>query len=155
MGSRPELFSAVSRDGQHLLLRMGQGFVTATMTKRGVSGRGADGRINQAQFSSDNRWIAYQEADESRGLDVYIAHYPPTGERWKVSSNGGVQPVWRRDGRELFFLGLDGTLNVVEFRSGAQPTLSTPKPLFRTGLTRPAVTIKDTRSVATASGSCF
>ena len=72
-----------------------------------------------------------------------IAHYPPTGERWKVSSNGGVQPVWRRDGRELFFLGLDGTLNVVEFRSGAQPTLSTPKPLFRTGLTRPAVTIKD------------
>ena len=143
MGSWPERLSAVSRDGQHLLYRMGQRLGTVTMRKRGVSARFVDGPINQAQFSSDNRWIAYQDADESRGQDVYIAHHPPTRERWKVSSKGGVQPVWRRDGRELFFLSLDGTLNVVEFRSGAQPTLSTPKPLFKTGLTPPAVTIRE------------
>ena len=147
MGAWPEMLGDVSRDGQHLLSRMGQRLATVTMRTRGVSGRVSagvvDGLITQAQFSSDNRWIAYQQAEESRGPDVYVAHHPPTGERWKVSSNGGVQPVWRRDGRELFFLGLDGTLNVVEFRSGAQPMLSTPKPLFKTGLTPPAVTIKE------------
>jgi hypothetical protein len=123
---------------------MAQSFFIATMTKGGYSAREFAARpITQAQFSTDNRWIAYQEADESHGQDVYIAAFPRKRDRWKVSSNGGVQPVWRRDGRELFFLSLDGTLNVVEFRSGAQPTVSTPKPLFKTGLTRPAVTIRE------------
>ena len=41
---------------------------------------------------------------------MYVVPYPPTGERWQVSSNGGVQPRWRADGRELFYLDLDGRL---------------------------------------------
>ena len=44
-----------------------------------------------------------------------------------------MQPVWRQDGRELYYLALDGTLNAVAIRMGDHPEFST-RPLFRTGL---------------------
>ena len=58
------------------------------------------------------------------------------------SSNGGVQPVWRQNGRELFYLGLDGTLYAVAFRPGNRP-LSAPKPLFPSGLRPPAKSVEE------------
>ncbi len=67
------------------------------------------GGINQAQFSPDSRWIAYH-ANESGRFEVYVTPFPPTGKPSLVSSGGGVQPVWRQDGRELYYLGLDGHL---------------------------------------------
>jgi len=57
----------------------------------------------QGQFSPDGRWVAYT-SDESRGLQVYVQPYPLTGRKWQVSVAGGMQPAWRRDGKELFFL---------------------------------------------------
>lgn len=57
----------------------------------------------------------------------------PGGERWQVSS-GGVQPVWRQDGRELYYLGLDGALNAVRVRAGERPQFSPPRQLFQTGI---------------------
>jgi eukaryotic-like serine/threonine-protein kinase len=100
------------------------------------------GSINQAQLSPDNRWMAYQEKDESGRFEVWVGRFPPTGERSLVSSDGGVQPVWRQDGRELFYLGLDGTLYAVEFRPGNRP-LSAPKPLFPSGLLPPAKSVEE------------
>ena len=45
-----------------------------------------------------------------------------------------MQPVWRQDGRELYYLGLDGTLNAVEVRPGDRPQFSDRSQLFKTGL---------------------
>ena len=91
------------------------------------------GSINQAQFSADSRWIAYN-SDESGRFEVFVTRFPPTGESWQVSSGGGVQPVWRQDGRELYYLGLDGTLNAVEVRTGDRPQFPARSQLFQTGL---------------------
>jgi len=62
---------------------------------------------SQAQFSPDGRWVAYT-SNESGRYEIYLRPFPTpaseSGVKWRVSSNGGRQPRWRRDGRELFYL---------------------------------------------------
>jgi Tol biopolymer transport system component len=53
-------------------------------------------------FSPDGRWIAYA-SDQSGKSEVYVQPYPGPGERRQISVEGGSQPAWSRDGRELFF----------------------------------------------------
>jgi len=89
--------------------------------------------LDQIEFSPDGRWIAYH-ADHGTGLEAYVMPFPPTGERIQVSSGGGVQARWRHDGKELFYLSLDGTLMAVsvDTTDGFYP--GKPTPLFQTGL---------------------
>jgi hypothetical protein len=61
------------------------------------------------QFSPDGKWIAYYSNETGR-QEVYVAPFPGPGEKTRISSSGGVVPRWRRDGSELFYIGLDGTL---------------------------------------------
>ena len=62
---------------------------------------------SHAQFSPDGRWVAYT-SNESGRYEIYLRPFPTlvseSGVKWRVSSNGGQQPRWRRDGRELFYL---------------------------------------------------
>jgi hypothetical protein len=101
------------------------------------------GRINQGRLSPDGRWVAYQESDLKGRYDVYVASFPPTGQRWQVSLAGAVQPMWRADSRELYFLALDGTLTAVTVRQHTHRPFSSPTPLFTTGLLPPAPTIEE------------
>jgi eukaryotic-like serine/threonine-protein kinase len=57
----------------------------------------------QGRFSPDGRWMAYV-SDESGTNQVYVQSFPPSGNKWQISTGGGLQPRWRRDGKELFFL---------------------------------------------------
>ena len=57
---------------------------------------------DEGRFSPDGKWIAYT-SDQSGRVEVYVQGYPTPGERIQVSTNGGARPLWRRDGRELFF----------------------------------------------------
>jgi hypothetical protein len=62
-------------------------------------------------ISPDGRWLAYT-SNESGTNEVYVRPFPATsGGRWQVSNGGGAQPVWSRDGRELYFV--DGPGNLV------------------------------------------
>ena len=63
------------------------------------------------QVSPDGRWVAY-ESDESGGWEVYIAAFPSFMKNRQVSVSGGCQPLWRKDGKELFYLSPDGKLDV-------------------------------------------
>jgi len=140
------MVDSVSRDGAYVLYRLrGQHLLALPLSgdSKPIPIRNTPtGSINQAQLSPDNRWMAYQERDESGRFEVWVERFPPTGERSRVSSDGGVQPVWRQDGRELFYLGLDGTLYAVGFRPGPRP-LSAPKPLFTSGLRPPAKSVEE------------
>jgi Tol biopolymer transport system component len=126
----------VSRDGQYLLYRQAQQLLATSLSEGSKPvpvHKAPAGGMNQAQFSPDSRWIAYHSNETGR-FEVYVTPFPPTRESWLVSSGGGVQPVWRQDSRELYYLGLDGTLNGVEVRQGARPQFSAPNQLFQTGL---------------------
>lgn len=57
----------------------------------------------RARFSHDGRFVAY-DSDESGIRQVYVAPFPGTGGKQQVSPNGGEDAMWRKDGKELFFL---------------------------------------------------
>jgi dipeptidyl aminopeptidase/acylaminoacyl peptidase len=79
-------------------------------------------------FSPDGRWLAYV-SDDSGQFEVYVQPFPATGGAWKVSKDGGSEPLWARNGRELFYRNGDKLLAV---DVATQPTFSagTPKVLF-------------------------
>jgi len=88
---------------------------------------------DQAQVSADGRLIAFN-SDESGRWEVYIATFPGFTQKRQVSNAGGMQPRWRRDGKELFYLAGDGAMMAVEVSLAPQPTSTMPVRLFDTGL---------------------
>jgi eukaryotic-like serine/threonine-protein kinase len=85
-----------------------------------------------ARVSPDGRWIAYT-SDESGRADVYLDSYPRPRQRISISSGGGVHPVWRRDGRELYYWN-EGALVAVQLRAAggvAPPAVMKRTVLFR------------------------
>jgi dipeptidyl aminopeptidase/acylaminoacyl peptidase len=84
----------------------------------------------EARFSPDGRWIAYQ-SNESGRTEVYVQRFPEPGSRFQISTAGGRFPQWRRDGRELFYLGGDDRLMAVRIdTSGSALESSLPETLF-------------------------
>jgi len=79
-------------------------------------------------FSPDGRWLAY-ESDESGRFEVYVRPYPGPGDRYAISAAGGSEPVWARNGRELFFRSGDQMM-VVDIGSQPSFTASRPRLLF-------------------------
>jgi Tol biopolymer transport system component len=84
----------------------------------------------QPRFSPDRRWVAYA-SDESGRFEVYVRAWPSAADRKLVSTGGGMQPEWRRDGRELFYLSADRRLMAVPITPGADAFIAgTPQALF-------------------------
>ena len=79
-------------------------------------------------FSPDGRWVAYQ-SDESGKFEVYLQAFE-SGARWQVSSDGGVEPIWARNGRELFFRAGRKLMSVAVQINGSTPSLGNPTLLF-------------------------
>jgi hypothetical protein len=87
--------------------------------------------ISLPRVSSDGRWIAF-DSRESGQEEVYVAAFPSFRDKRQVSNAGGSDAHWRKDGKELFYLGLDGKMMAVEVRGGATAEAKTPKTLFQT-----------------------
>jgi serine/threonine protein kinase/Tol biopolymer transport system component len=87
----------------------------------------------QGQFSPDGHWIAYV-SDESGRTEIHVQPFPvPSGggSKIKISRDGGNQPRWRRDGKELFYLSLDGKMMAVDVGGGLEFKAGVPKVLFQ------------------------
>jgi eukaryotic-like serine/threonine-protein kinase len=91
----------------------------------------------KGQLSPDARWLAYV-SNESGRLEVYVQPFapgwtkPPSG-KWQVSAQGGSDPRWRRDGKELLFLAADGKLMALDVKVGsASFERGVPHALFET-----------------------
>jgi Tol biopolymer transport system component len=76
--------------------------------KAAVKLLGTDAVESQGQLSPDGKWLAYY-SDESGKGEVYIRPFPTGSQVWKVSADGGREPRWRSDGKELFFTGPPAT----------------------------------------------
>jgi Tol biopolymer transport system component len=108
---------------------------------------------SQAQFSPDGKWVAYA-SNESGRPEVYVQRFPATGAKWQVSSGGGEQPRWRRDGHELFYIGEDRRLRAVAIRPGGAFDAAAPTPLFDTGAGVGYLTVSQSYDV-TSDGQRF
>ena len=88
-------------------------------------------------FSPDGRWVAYM-SNESGRPQIYVRPFVPpgaavTGGQWQISTAGGIHPVWRPDGRELYYLDPVGALvSVPVAASGATFEPGTPMVRFAT-----------------------
>jgi Tol biopolymer transport system component len=84
----------------------------------------------QANISPDGRWLAYS-SDETGSFEIYVQTFPTSaGQPHRISTGGGMEPQWRADGRELFYLSTDGKLMSVDVRIGAAFEAGDPRPLF-------------------------
>jgi serine/threonine protein kinase/Tol biopolymer transport system component len=86
------------------------------------------------QFSPDGHWIAHFSRESDR-QEVYVTPFPGPGEKIRISPAGGLEPRWRRDGRELFYLTPENSLVAVEvdgrestFKVGEARTLFAVRP---------------------------
>ena len=85
-----------------------------------------------AALSPDEKWLAYG-SDSSGRFEVYVQPFPALGSREQISVGGGDSPLWRRDGRELFYLtSAEGraTVHAVDVSTGSIFTSGKPRPLF-------------------------
>jgi hypothetical protein len=84
----------------------------------------------EAKLSPDGRWLAYR-SNESRRNEIYVVSFPTPEGKWQISTNGGITPIWSRDGRELYFISADNKMMAVEIKTpGGKFQASVPKPLF-------------------------
>ena len=87
------------------------------------------GFSDQGAISPDGKWIAYRSSNLGR-VEIYLQSFPAGGARWQLSTNGGSEPSWRRDGKELYFM-RDRQLFAVDIRVTAEGVEhSAPKLLF-------------------------
>jgi len=136
------LYEMVARPTQTGLLPVGG----ATAERKPVPLTKSEFNQYNAHFSPDGRWIAYQ-SDESGRFEIYVRPFDAAAAirsssssaggtdaagKWMVSKDGGIQPRWRRDGKELFYFSPDGTLMAVEVSTSGVFQAGIPKPLFKT-----------------------
>ncbi len=87
---------------------------------------------DQVQVSPDGRWMAYV-SDISGSAQVYVRRFPDGQRRWQVSTDGGFEPKWRGDGREILYIASDQQMMSVGVTANADTFVaSRPTPLFRT-----------------------
>jgi dipeptidyl aminopeptidase/acylaminoacyl peptidase len=87
----------------------------------------------EPQFSYDGKWLAYT-SDESAGkFQVFVTSFPGGEQKLQVSRDGGAQPRWRADGKELFFRALDGNVMAVDIKVGPRIEAGVPHVLFSGG----------------------
>jgi serine/threonine protein kinase/Tol biopolymer transport system component len=128
-----------SRDGKYILYYRSTDlwFLTFPELKSSLFLK-APSTLRNAQFSPDGKWVAYA-SNESGKWEIYVTSFPDARGRWQISSGGGEQPRWRGDGKELFYLSLDGKMMAAPVTTGVHFDAGTPAVLFQSTPRQPVL----------------
>jgi hypothetical protein len=131
-----------SRDGKTLILRRpssGTIFAKEVGSATAPTELATLGSVDEVRLSPDSRFIAYNSrgSDDSADWQVWVASFPSFENRRQVSPSGGMQPRWRADGKELYYLAPNGKLMMAAAVPGATPEFRAPVALFQSPLTAP------------------
>jgi len=126
-----------SPDGRHLLYSTSTSNVQLWLLPLSIAGDAnkpfrlidSPADVMHGNFSPDAHLIAYC-SNESGRWEVYVQTFPLSDRKWQVSTDGGYQPRWRADGREIYYLTKDRKLMAVPVNAGL--SFGVPKPLFQT-----------------------
>ena len=126
-----------SRDGKYILYRRADelwyltlpGFQSKPFLK-------SSGILRNGQFSPDGKWVAYN-SNETGTWEIYLTSFPEPRGKWQISTNGGEQPRWRGDGKELFYFSSDGHVMAVSVTTGLHFSSGTPVALFQGSARQP------------------
>ena len=83
---------------------------------------------NYPEFSPDGRWIAYVSGESGR-KEVYVRPFPNPGGKWQISNEGGKEPLWSRNGKQLFYR-RENQVWVVDAQTGSAFSVRKPRLLF-------------------------
>jgi Tol biopolymer transport system component len=147
-----------SRDGRFLVYSVLAGGASWEIWALPVDPPGEPFAVVQSEFfdvrpvfSPDGRWLAY-ESDESGRFEVYVRRFPGPSGKWQVSTEGGSEPQWGPDGREIFYLDTAQNLVSVTVEAGDTFRAGLPEPLFEARLFQ---RIQRNRYVVSADGARF
>jgi Tol biopolymer transport system component len=142
-GNSPSSFSP---DGQLLAFHEAHPTTGRDIWVLRLSDPGTPGQVHKAQpflrtqydegsprFSPDGRWLAYS-SNESGRYEVYVQPYPGPGGKWQISTEGGGEPLWNPNGRELFYRN-GNKMMAVEVTTQPGFTPGKPRLLFEGGYT--------------------
>jgi dipeptidyl aminopeptidase/acylaminoacyl peptidase len=88
----------------------------------------------QAQVSPDGKYVAYV-TNESGSFQIVVQTFPDsTSDKKTITAKGGAEPLWKRDGSELYYLAADGKIMVVPFKANPTVQAGQPSELFQTTL---------------------
>jgi dipeptidyl aminopeptidase/acylaminoacyl peptidase len=146
----PNMWPVWSPDGRVLIYQVGTSYsspsdiwVMPMDTRKPVPFIHGQANEGQPAFSPDGKWVAYM-SDETGRAEVYVQPYPANGEKVPISSSGGLQPQWRADGKELFFLSAARQMQAVDvgvrgdrFEAGVPRTLFPTRVALVSGLLGP------------------
>jgi Tol biopolymer transport system component len=126
---RLNAISSWSPDGRYVLVSEGpRMFMVPLGDGKRLGAGSASGTSREGVFSPDGKFIAYT-SDESGRSEVYVQPVPPAVGKWKISSEGGDRPSWRKDGKELFFRS-NGGITAIGVKSGSTFEPAVPQRLF-------------------------
>lgn len=100
---------------------------------------------DEPQFSYDGKWLAYTSNESGGTYQVWVVSFPGREQRLQISKDGGGQPRWREDGKEMFFRALDGTVMAVSITLGPRLDSGIPSPLFGGGALGTAISASPVR----------
>jgi Tol biopolymer transport system component/DNA-binding winged helix-turn-helix (wHTH) protein len=138
-----------SPDGRLLLYRIGP--ITWALPLEGNIRSWGPYAMENARISPNGRWVAYTSNQSGRS-EVYVQSFPPSEGKWQVSTDGGMEPSWRKDGKELYYTGGDKLIAM---------DVKTDAPVFEPGLAKPLfavhleATTRRSRYEAAANGRRF
>jgi Tol biopolymer transport system component len=136
-GQNVAMFPATSRDGKYLAYvsedpatkRFHIHSVALTGDRTPRLFRSSPANEIMPSLSPDGKWLAY-ESDQSGTEEVYVSPFPSGGAQYQVSTNGGERPVWRRDGKEIYYRSNLRMMAVTVKEKGEDIELSKPEALF-------------------------
>ena len=120
-----------SRDGKYILYERGADLWFMTIPElKPTQFLKASSTLKGGRFSPDGKWVAYS-SNESGRWEVYVTSFPEAHGKWQVSNAGGVEPKWRGDGKELFYLSPESKMMAVPVKTGSNFDPGTPTVLFQ------------------------
>jgi serine/threonine protein kinase len=132
--------SGWSRDGQNILFMRFTSHTHVGVWLRSLSGEAQAMPLMQsaafgqflASFSPNGRFVAYTSNESGRN-EVYVQTFPP-GNKSTISSGGGLLPLWRSDGKELFYVTEDGRVMSAQIKSEGPFEIDVPQQLFQANI---------------------
>jgi len=107
-----------SSDGRYILYTATPGSLANSIWMVPITGdrkpqlflqAGPEAYLMGGWFSPDSKWVAYTSRESGRS-EVYVTNFPQPSGKWQISTAGGSQPRWRRDGKALYYMGIDRTV---------------------------------------------